>query len=444
MKARGREEIEVIKQANERDESCDSSKPKVTPKPHERVIIGEREAATVGIVETMDRLTRLSTDKYDIVMLLGYHRIDDGGGGMFYGMCYLSHPPKEDGGTVVWGAGPCGERDGQTVWRRVYSGPLNVKWFGAVGTGDVHDDDAIEATISALPNGGIVFFPVGTYLIKPFEVTIKGIRLVGASSKACILRYTTVSGKIITLKKRRQSIEHLSIVGPGTSGSETAVFLAGSTFVADPADSGEDVDAPQNIATHKLLDVAIAKVGQDALQIDSYDVVISRCRISTIGNAGINMLGSGGAISIRDTRIQICNRGIMGNAVNVEMNSCNIEQCDYGIYMGGSSAAFHPCVLTNCHFEANRNADMRLGMGGREVTCIACRWGSRTNPPDNNIVVKGSTAGLTLISNRWKGTSGDRITTVKDCLVTLIGFNTNMDLLHIDGGSPNGDVRWIT
>ena len=127
MNVRGREKIEDTKQADEKAESCDGSEPKVATKPYERLIIGEGEAATVGIVETMDRLTRLSTYKYDIVMLLGYHRIDDGGGGLFYGGCYLSRPPKEDGGTIVWGAGPCGERDGQTVWRRVYSGPLNVK-----------------------------------------------------------------------------------------------------------------------------------------------------------------------------------------------------------------------------------------------------------------------------------------------------------------------------
>src|SRR5436309_8748188 len=50
----------------------------------------------------------------------------DGGGGIFY---WDATSLPDDGGTNIAPA------DGGGVWRRVYTGALSVKWFGAVGDG---------------------------------------------------------------------------------------------------------------------------------------------------------------------------------------------------------------------------------------------------------------------------------------------------------------------
>jgi len=46
------------------------------------------------------------------------------------------------------------------------TGPIvNVRDFGAAGNGTTDDTAAIRSAISAVPEGGTVFFPLGTYLV---------------------------------------------------------------------------------------------------------------------------------------------------------------------------------------------------------------------------------------------------------------------------------------
>lgn len=49
-------------------------------------------------------------------------------------------------------------------FKRIHEGRgVNVKWFGAAGDGLTDDTAAIQAAMDGMPEGGIVFFPDGTY-----------------------------------------------------------------------------------------------------------------------------------------------------------------------------------------------------------------------------------------------------------------------------------------
>ncbi len=53
-------------------------------------------------------------------------------------------------------------------WVRIYSGPVNVKWFGAVGDGTTDDKTAIQAAVDyivGLTRGGRIYFPTSRYSI---------------------------------------------------------------------------------------------------------------------------------------------------------------------------------------------------------------------------------------------------------------------------------------
>ena len=70
------------------------------------------------------------------------------------------------------------------AWVRVLDGPINVKWFGAVGDGVTNDSTACQAAIDLLEDldiGGEVFFPKGTYYCGTTRLRILkgGIYLVG-------------------------------------------------------------------------------------------------------------------------------------------------------------------------------------------------------------------------------------------------------------------------
>jgi len=84
-----------------------------------------------------------------------------------------SRTTEGDGGGGTWryDAGSSATVNGGTVlaaddavgrWLRVYSGPLNVKWFGAKGDNTTDDTTAAQAAITAATNGAL-YFPTGTY-----------------------------------------------------------------------------------------------------------------------------------------------------------------------------------------------------------------------------------------------------------------------------------------
>src|SRR5207244_11447079 len=67
------------------------------------------------------------------------------------------------------------------------NGVFNVKSYGAVGDGVADDTAAVQAAIDAanstagaLAGGGIVFFPLGSYLISASLRVYGGITLTGA------------------------------------------------------------------------------------------------------------------------------------------------------------------------------------------------------------------------------------------------------------------------
>jgi hypothetical protein len=69
-----------------------------------------------------------------IIHVAGYHAPGDGGGGTFVWTAQFrpnADSLPDDGGTCLLPQGSAPDRPGR--WRRLDSGPLNVKWFGAMG-----------------------------------------------------------------------------------------------------------------------------------------------------------------------------------------------------------------------------------------------------------------------------------------------------------------------
>lgn len=94
-----------------------------------------------------------------VVEVLGYYLPGDGGGGAFY--LDSGSVAAEDNGLVIKPTASAGR------WMRRFSGPINIRWFGAKGDGSTDDYDAIvDAVDVAKPLGATLFFPRGTYCIR--------------------------------------------------------------------------------------------------------------------------------------------------------------------------------------------------------------------------------------------------------------------------------------
>lgn len=102
-------------------------------------------------------------------------------------------PDDHGGGWFVWRDGSTADDDGGCVvaleggargrWHRLYSGPVDVRWFGARGDGEADDIRPLQRAVS---HHGDIYLPAGIYRIsRPLDLTdVWGRRLVGAGQTA--------------------------------------------------------------------------------------------------------------------------------------------------------------------------------------------------------------------------------------------------------------------
>ncbi len=94
-----------------------------------------------------------------LVLAAGCVTAGDGGGGVFW---WNAAHITDDGGTLIVPGGT-GVGSVGPGWVRIYSGPMNVRWFGAVANGTSPDQQGIQNAINAVPStGGAVYVPPTT------------------------------------------------------------------------------------------------------------------------------------------------------------------------------------------------------------------------------------------------------------------------------------------
>lgn len=170
----------------------------------------------------------------------GYAEVADGGGGTF---TYISSAVDADNdGTIIEPASGIGR------WFRVYSGPLNARWFGATGNGVTDDTAAIQAAIDTAPagngqttvRGSAVFIPAGIYVIT--SLTIKnGSVLFGEGTTQTVLRRTDTTGYGILFDSTgltpgdaidSVTIRDLSLMQVGVATAGGGIYVNGATSAA--------------------------------------------------------------------------------------------------------------------------------------------------------------------------------------------------------------------
>lgn len=97
----------------------------------------------------------------------GFYKAGDGGGGTFIWVLnnVIPHDLDEDGGIVFYSLDPFNDPLG--YFQRVFSGPINVRWFGAIYDSVLRPDvtsyvhDARDS--QAFADNGTLYFPKGVY-----------------------------------------------------------------------------------------------------------------------------------------------------------------------------------------------------------------------------------------------------------------------------------------
>ncbi len=142
----------------------------------------------------------IPADQY--AKVLGYYNAGDGGGGDFF-WDNTDTTTSENGGTIFEVTGASGR------WKRIYSGAINVKWFGAKGDGIIDDSIAIKLAVQYIskraltePDGGwkssmpTLYFPSGKYAIAEkgalniIGTALRGYNITGDGYRNTIIIYT--------------------------------------------------------------------------------------------------------------------------------------------------------------------------------------------------------------------------------------------------------------
>jgi len=135
-------------------------------------------------VPNIAELKSVMPESAQAVQILGHTKPGDGGDGLFYWTAGSATP---NDGTVV-----ASDHSDSGHWRRMVSGPVNVRWFGARSDGtDV--TKAMQSAIDSVPGGGTVLVPTGTYLVTSPLKLHQGVALIG-DGLLSVIHYRGPSG----------------------------------------------------------------------------------------------------------------------------------------------------------------------------------------------------------------------------------------------------------
>jgi len=157
-------------------------------------------------------------------------------------------------------------------------GTFNVKAYGATGDGVTDDTAAIQAAIDAAEvNGGLVYFPVSTYIVTGITVSVGGISLRGDGDSSVLSCLTSGTTPIITVSADFVSIFDLKLIGNRVAdGADAAgISISGSTGSV--------------VSGATVLDAGSSGIAFGSGVVDSLAI---GCRVEASGLSGIQFYGS--------------------------------------------------------------------------------------------------------------------------------------------------------
>ena len=122
------------------------------------------------IVENIDELQTVMPGSAQYVQLAGHTDPGDGGDGLFR---WTAEKAVPNNGTIIASRVASGGH-----WRRLDSGPVSVRWFGARGDGS-EVSQQLQGAIDTVKGGGTVLIPSGSYRLKQPLKLSQGTALIG-------------------------------------------------------------------------------------------------------------------------------------------------------------------------------------------------------------------------------------------------------------------------
>jgi hypothetical protein len=201
----------------------------------------------------------------------------------------------------------------KATYAMIEGAPINVLDFGAVGDGVTDSLAAFQAAIAALPNGGVIYIPKGTYVTATFfDFTCNNITLEGDGDVTILKSTNTTTNNQHTLKLtgNDNTVRSLKIDGnsnaldPATVFFREGVSLIGSfglienVTTINTASSGVRLQGPSAVSLGKRLSAVNCRVqnaGNSFAANNSFgviaawatDIFVTGCHVDTTLRSGI-------------------------------------------------------------------------------------------------------------------------------------------------------------
>lgn len=304
----------------------------------------------------------------------------------------------ENGGTIIVASNG-------TRWKRVYSGGVDVRWFGAVGDGTLHQlseyfsslaaAQAIYPHVTALTQSiDWAAFQAAHESLSPSNSSIGGSILVPANRLGYYLSDTWSIRKRVTIEGANRADQNTTTASKIMWPPDTTGIRCYST-IDSPTGTGADYTRIINLNLN-----AQAK-NVSGYGIESTCVVhIEHCSVAGFKGHGVYVHGQtgGGATGVADvssiTTTQAVSNGgdgfhLQGNDTNV----CRIDNCssrsnagwgyyDNGAYTNTYLACHEASNVTGSYFSSNST-----GLGALYIGCY--QEGANTTSLDTNALVIG-------------------------------------------------------
>ena len=289
------------------------------------------DVATIAALKALNVST--IPDKMQ-VMIGGYYVPGDGGGGQFY--YDASANDADNGGTII--APPVGTGR----WKRIYSGEVNIKWYGAVDDGTTNASPAFAAAI-ATAGVNSVFIPIGRYRITsainltntqgPFTIRGEGATEKGAGS---IIYAETANVGIDCTGALFLCLRDFSLISHGRpTPAKIGILFARSTnpeFLF--SESNQINNVLVNIATDMIAfgGRGTVAVYNCAAEVHEYSNVFFKAD-TALAFVADNVWGVVSPYATIDTSIQSCSQlTVSGSAANLLSRSLT----GYSVYLWGA------------------------------------------------------------------------------------------------------------
>ena len=260
----------------------------------------------------------------------------------------------------------------------------NVKYpeYGAIGNGSHDDTSAIAAAITACPNGGVIFFPPGNYLISNYlNITVSYLGILGCgmnnskitsnSTTLDVLRFTGAIGSPISnnfardITLTRQS--STPSAGTGVALSYTSQPLIQNVEVRN-AVKGVSISNTNNLHAEGVW--VFRTAGSDTCYGFYFDgtavssLVMKRCLAYFPGQTGTNY----GVY-------------LFGTAINDSFfDTVETSACVYGYYIGSGGVTNYDVQIINPIVDQFTNSGIYIANNTTADTMLISILGGWTNP----------------------------------------------------------------